>query len=122
MPGLKTETFGGGDYTWLLNTHGLNDGSQCVLDISAFTKATHYPDGYVRSGTPINVANPKAAVPWADTAGAVLAFVEGDVATDGVEDPNTAIVTHADGVIVANLPVAFVAPTTVKTERFGRFI
>lgn len=122
MPGLKSETFGTGDYSWLLNTHGLNDGGQCVLDISAFTKATHYPDGYVRSGTPVDVKNPKAAIPWADVAGAILAFVEGDVATDGVEDLNTAIVTHADGIILAKLPVTFTAPATAATQRFGRFL
>lgn len=122
MPGLKSETYGSGDYTWMLNTHGLNDGSQCVLDISAFTENTHYPDGYIPSGTPIDVANPKLAVPFVDEANAVLAFVEGDVPVNGDEDLNTAIVTHADGIIVANLPVAFTAPTTAATERFGRFL
>ena len=33
MPGLKTTTYGAGDYSWLLNTHGLNAGGQGVLDI-----------------------------------------------------------------------------------------
>lgn len=122
MPGLQSETYGSGDYTWMLNTHGLNAGSQCVLDISAFTEADHYPDGYIRSGTPINVANRKAAVPFTDTAGAVLAFVEGDVPVTGTEDPNSAIVTHADGIILANLPVPLTAPTTATTERFGRLL
>lgn len=122
MPGLQSETYGSGDYTWLLNTHGLNDGSQCVLDISAFTAGTHFPDGYIRSGTPVNVANRKAAVPFVDGASAVLAFVEGDVQVNGSEDLNAAIVTHADGIILANLPVSFTAPETAATERFGRFL
>lgn len=122
MPNLKSYEYGTGDYSWALNTHGLDDGGQAVLDISAFTKATHFPDGYVRCGTPINVANPKAAVPWADTAGAVLAFVDGDHPTDGVEDVNSAIVTHADGIVVAKVPVAFAKPVTAPQPQFGRYI
>lgn len=122
MPGLKSVTYGSGDYSWLLNTHGLNDGGQGVMDVSAFTKATHYPDGFFRSGTPVNAANRRALVPWTDTAGAVLAFVDGDQATDGVEDINVALVTHGDGIIVENVPVAFAKPATAPQPQFGQYL
>ena len=122
MPGLKTTTYGSGDYSWLLNTHGLNDGGQGVVDISAFTKATHYPDGYLPCGTPVNAANRAALVPWSDAAGAVLAFIDGDQPTDGVEDINVALVTHGDGIIVKNLPVTFAKPATAPQPQFGQYL
>ena len=94
MPGLKTVNYGAGDYSWLLNTHGVNDGGQGVLDVSAFTKATHYPDGYLPSGLFFNVANPLVIVPFTGGAGEKLAFLMGDHPTDGVEDPNVAFLFH----------------------------
>lgn len=122
MPGLKSENIGSGDYSWLLNTHGLNDGGQGVVDISAFTKATHYPDGFLRSGTPVDIADREALVPWSDTAGAVLGFIDGDHAVDGVEDINAALVTHADGIILKNVPVTFAKPATAAQPQFGQYL
>lgn len=122
MPGLTTKTYGSGDYSWLLNTHGLNSGGQGVIDISTFTKATHYPNGYLPSGLPVNVADPAVVIPWTDTAGAVLAFVDGDQPTDGVEDINVAIVTHADGIVLKRVPITFAKPTTAPQPQFGRYL
>lgn len=122
MPGLKTTTYGAGDYSWLLNTHGLNAGGQGVLDISAFTAGTHYPLGYIRSGTPVNAADRAALKPWTDTAGAILAFVDGDQSVNGGEDLNVALVTHADGIIKANVPVTFATPTTAPQPQFGQYL
>lgn len=122
MPGLKTTTYGTGDYSWLLNTHGLNAGGQGVLDISTFTAGTHYPSGYIRSGTPVNAADRAALKPWTDTAGAILAFVDGDQPVNGGEDLNVAIVTHADGIIKANVPVTFATPTTAPQPQFGQYL
>lgn len=122
MPGLKTTTYGAGDYSWLLNTHGLNAGGQGVLDISAFTAGTHYPLGYIRSGTPVNAADRSALKPWTDTAGAILAFVDGDQSVNGGEDLNVALVTHADGIIKANVPVTFATPTTAPQPQFGQYL
>lgn len=122
MPNLRTTSYGSGDYSWLLNTHGLNDGGQGVVDISAFTKSTHYPNGYLPSGTPVNAASRSALVPWSDTANAVLAFIDGDQPTDGVEDINVALVTHADGIILKNVPVTFAKPTTAPQAQFGQYL
>lgn len=40
---------------WLLGTHGTGPGDNpnIVLDVSAFTAAVHYPNGYIPSGTPL---------------------------------------------------------------------
>ena len=122
MPGLKTTTYGAGDYSWLLNTHGLNAGGQGVLDISAFTAGTHYPLGYIRSGTPVNAADRAALKPWTDTAGAILAFVDGDQPVNGGEDLNVALVTHAAGIIKANVPVTFATPTTAPQPQLGQYL
>lgn len=50
-----TETFGsGGDYRWLKSARGLDHPRSATLDVSAFTEATHYPDGTILSGTPVS--------------------------------------------------------------------
>lgn len=95
MPGLKTKSYGTGDYKWLLHTHGIRDAvTTGVVDISAFTQATHYPDGFLPSGLMLNAANIKALVPFTGGAGEKLVFLEGDHPTDGVEDINVAVLTH----------------------------
>jgi len=40
---------------WLLGSHGTGPGDNpsIVLDVSAFTGAVHYPNGYIPSGTPL---------------------------------------------------------------------
>lgn len=41
------------DRSWLLSAHGTDPGTtpSITLDVSTFDRATHYPDGYIRSGT-----------------------------------------------------------------------
>lgn len=54
MPHFKSETaFGSGDLRWLGSRHALNNAQTAMVDVSAFTKATHYPDGYLPSGTAV---------------------------------------------------------------------
>ncbi|WP_211225901.1 hypothetical protein [Nocardioides alkalitolerans] len=53
MPRLVRETFGAGDTSWLDSAHGIANCRTELLDISAFTPATHYPNGYIPSGTPV---------------------------------------------------------------------
>jgi hypothetical protein len=50
---MKSETFTGGDQSWLDSAHGLRNARTEVIDISAFTAGTHYPNGYIPSGTPV---------------------------------------------------------------------
>ena len=48
-----TETFGNEDHSWLRSQHGTEAIETAVLDLTKFTKGTHYPDGYIKSGEPL---------------------------------------------------------------------
>lgn len=66
MPRLKTETIGSGDQSWLGSAHGIENCRTELLNISAFTAATHYPDGYIKSGQPVAKVG-GLLVPYDDT-------------------------------------------------------
>lgn len=53
MPRMKTETIGAGDQSWLGSSHGIRECRTEQLNVSAFTAGTHYPNGYIPSGTPV---------------------------------------------------------------------
>lgn len=53
MPRVATETFGTGDQSWLGSTHGIYNCRSVPLDLSLFTAAEHYPNGYIKSGYPL---------------------------------------------------------------------
>lgn len=53
MPRMKSETYGAGDQSWLGSAHGIYNGRTETVDISAFTAGTHYPNGYIPSGSPV---------------------------------------------------------------------
>ena len=54
MPNFSSETFGNGDQSWLGSAHGIANCRTEALDVSAFTAGTHYPDGYIPSGTAVS--------------------------------------------------------------------
>lgn len=121
MPGLTTSTYGTGDYSWLLNTDGLDAAVTGVLDVSTFTAGTHYPNGYFPCGLPVRIDDRDVIRPWADVAGARLGFLKGDVKTDGVEDVNCAVVVRGNvktAKVVAIL-ASFVVPTTAAQPQFA---
>ncbi|MFB7115747.1 head decoration protein [Streptomyces sp. NPDC056291] len=47
---LKVESFTQDRRDWLGSAHGTDAPVSVTLDVSKFTKATHYPDGYIKSG------------------------------------------------------------------------
>lgn len=117
MPKLHSESFGGGDQSWLGSAHGIGNCRTGTLDVSAFTKATHYPNGYIPSGTAVNVADEGAITPYVDGAGAKLGFLFTDQATDGSTDIPAPIFRH--GIVnVGNLPQAFTEPVTGSAAGF----
>jgi len=85
MPKLRQETYGSGDMSWLDSSHGIRNARTEILDISAFTKSTHYPDGYIRSGTPVALVG-GLLVPYDVTAGTTTGagVLEGHILTDQV--------------------------------------
>jgi hypothetical protein len=118
MPGLKTTTYGTGDYSWLLNTDGLDEAVTGVIDVSTFTAGTHFPNGYFPSGLPVRIDDRDVIRPWADVSGARLGFLKGDWKTDGVEDVNCAVVVRGN-IKTAKLPIALTVPTTAPQAQFA---
>lgn len=109
MPKLREENFGTGDQSWLGSTHGIGNSRTGTLDVSAFTAATHYPNGYIPSGTPVNTADEGAATPWTGGEGQQLGFVLTDQPVVGGADIPAPIFRH--GIVkVDRLPVDFTAP------------
>lgn len=118
MPKLRTENFGSGDQSWLGSTHGIRNARTAVIDISAFTAATHYPDGYLRSGTEVNAADETAIKPYTGVAGETLGYVLTDQQVVGTADFGAPVLRH--GIInVSKLPIAHVATTGASTEGFS---
>lgn len=126
MPRLKTETFGGGDQSWLGSTHGIANARTEVLDISAFTAGTHYPNGFIPSGTPVAKVG-GVLVPYDDDedeatgAGILAGFVLTDQPVVGTADFGVPLLDHGR-VIVSKLPVAFVAPAAAAKRAATTFV
>lgn len=53
--GVETTDYQVEDRSWDLSPHGSEPGTtpSITLDVSAFTEATHYPNGYLPSGLPL---------------------------------------------------------------------
>lgn len=118
MPGFTTTEYGGGDYTWLRNTDGLDDSALTgAAPKAGFTAGTHYPDGYLPSGLPLRVDDLDNVRPWADAAGAKLGFLKGDHPVTADANINVAFVTRGN-IKTAKLPIAFTPPTTAAQPQF----
>ena len=116
MPRMKTETFGGGDHSWIgAGAHGLTEARTEILDVSSFTAGTHYPNGYIPSGLPIAKVG-GVLVPYDPTegtvtnAGVLAGFILTDQPVVGAADFGVPLFDHGR-VVTANLPIAFTAPT-----------
>lgn len=72
MPRLSTETIGSGDQSWLGSSHGIANCRTEQLDYSAFTSGTHFPNGYIPSGTPL-----------AKVGGLMVPYTSGEATTTG---------------------------------------
>lgn len=121
MPKLRTENFGSGDQTWLGSTHGIRNARTAVIDISAFTGTTHYPDGYLRSGTEVNTADESAVTPYTGADGEKLGYVLTDQRVVGTQDFGAPILRH--GIInISNLPIDHVTDGDAKAEQGFTFV
>ena len=121
MPRMTSVTYGGGDQSWIgAGAHGITDARTEILDISTFTAGTHYPNGYIPSGLPVakvgGVLVPYDATEGTVTNAGVLAgFVLTDQPVVGTADFGVPLYDHGR-VVVANLPIAFVAPTAAAKK------
>lgn len=126
MPRMKTETIGTGDQSWLGSSHGIANCRTATFDISAFTPATHYPNGYIPSGTPVAVTADKL-VPYDATeavvtgAGILAGFVFTDQTVVGAVDFSGPLFDHGR-VVAANVPGTFVAPAAAAKNAAATFV
>ena len=114
MPRLSIETIGAGNQSWLGSGHGIGNGRTELLDISTFTGATHFPSGYIPSGTPVAKVG-GVLVPYDDTqatvtgAGVLAGFILTDQTVVGANDFAVPVIDHGR-VIAAKLPQAVTVP------------
>jgi hypothetical protein len=114
MPRLKTETIHAGDQTWLGSTAHITNARTELLDISTFTAGTHYPDGYIPSGTPVAKVG-GVLVPYDATEATVsgAGVLEGHILTDQqvVGTADFSVPLFDQGRVRAdNVPGSFTAP------------
>lgn len=113
MPKLRSESFGGGDQSWLGSAHGIGDCRTETIDVSAFTQATHYPDGYIPSGFPVSKVG-GVLVPYnsATNAASFAGHIFTDQAVVGTADLPAPLLDHGR-VKTARVPLAgFAAPAS----------
>lgn len=125
---LKTETFGADDQSWLGSEHGTQATESVTLDTSAFTEATHYPDGYFKSGIPLGLITASGKYgPYDDTAldgrETLVGFLFAAVKAPSVNtvDVAGAMLTHGK-VRSSRLPVAVDAAGQADVSGSIRFI
>jgi len=108
-------TEGRDDQSWLGSAHGTNSAQSVTLKVSAFTKVTHYPNGYFPSGLPLGkyTSGPNSGLygPYTDGATdgtqnlAGFLFTATAAPRDGASNVTGALLDHGR-VIVARLPIA----------------
>lgn len=106
MPRLKTETFGTGDMSWLDSAHGIRNARTEVIDISAFTAGTHYPNGYIPSGTPV-----------AKVGGMLVPYTSAEATTTGAGVLTGHILTDQPVVGTNDFPAPVIDHGRVKTAK-----
>lgn len=128
MPKLQQETFGSGDMSWLGSGHGIRNARTGIIDISAFTANTHYPDGYIPSGTPVALSA-GLLVPYDKTeatttgAGILAGFILTDQKVVGTADFGAPLLDHGR-INVAKVPYSggFAAPAAAAKRAATTFV
>jgi hypothetical protein len=119
MPRLQSENVGAADRSWLGSTHAIANARTETIDISTFTPSTHYPNGYIPSGTPVAIVS-GLLVPYDVTigtttgAGILAGHLLNDEKVVGSTDFGVALFDHGR-VKSAKVPYAsFVTPIAAK--------
>lgn len=114
MPRLRTEATGSGNLAWLGSGHAIGNARTETINVAAFTEATHYPDGFLPSGTPVAKVG-GLLVPYDATEGTVTAagILAGHVLFDqqvkGATNVPAPLLDHGR-VVAAKVPGTFVKP------------
>ena len=117
---LTVEGFADDDATWLGSSHGTSSGRNATLDVTAFTAATHYPDGYFPSGLPLTRLETGLYGPYeagGEPAATLAGFLLAPVRTPRGESETVvgALLDHGR-VKIANLPVDDFEPPAPESD------
>lgn len=110
---IRKSSVGQDDRTWLGTAHGTQSTTSITLDLTTFDAATHYPEGWLKSGLPLMILREEngqdiyglyvnGATPTNELEGHLFATVE---APAGATLLGGALYWHGR-VITAKLPVA----------------
>jgi hypothetical protein len=123
---VRTDAIGADDQSWMGSRHGTNNARTVTLAKAAFTGATHYPQGFIRSGTPLGkyASGPNTGLYGPYTSGATdgtqtLAgfLLTPQSVTTGTGNIVAPLMDHGR-VVDAKLPIA--VDTAGKTSAAGR--
>lgn len=114
MPRLTTEVVGSGNLAWLGSAHAIHNARTETISVAGFTEATHFPNGFIPSGTPVakvgGVLVAYDATEATVTAAGILAgHVLFDVKVKGSVNVPSPLLDHGR-VIVAKVPGTFAKP------------
>lgn len=107
-PKTRTILDGVGNISWAGSAHGFDSAKTGTFDVALFTAGTHYPKGYLRSGTPVGkvTANGRYG-PYDNTATdgreTLVGFLVGDYSVEGQALVQGGILRHGQ-VIASRLP------------------
>ncbi|MEU3124671.1 head decoration protein [Streptomyces albidoflavus] len=123
-----TEQFGSDDQSWLGSAHGTDSTETIALDTSTFTPATHYPQGFFKSGIPLGRITAGGKYGPYDAAaedgrGTLVGFLFAAVKApaDNTLDPAAALLTHGK-VRESRLPVPVDADGKTDVAGSIRFV
>ena len=121
-----TGTWQAEDRSWLGSAHGTEATRSITLDTSAFTGGTHYPNGYIPSGTVLGRITATGLYgPYSDGASdgrqvaAGLLFSSVKPGSTSTVDVGGALMEHGF-VVEANLPTDSGVDAAAKTDLVGR--
>lgn len=114
MPAITRDTpWKGNNHKWLGSAHGTGNAPTGTPDVSAFTEATHYPDGYLPEGTPVDATDLSALRPYTPPAEGEpalnLGFLLDNTRVVNGQATPVAVLRHGS-IITEHVPGDFTAP------------
>lgn len=114
------------DRSWLGSAHGTDATQTVTLDVSAFTSGTHFPNGFIPSGTVLGkIATSGLYGPYDDNASdgtqTAAGILFNSTTVNGAADVGAPILLHGQ-VIEAKLPASSGIDANAKTDLAGRII
>ena len=115
------------DPSWLHSEVGVDANLTGTLDVATFTEATHFPNGFVPSGTPVGKVTATGLYgPYDDGAtdgtDTLLGFVYAPAYVETATDTIGFALYHYGVVVEANLPIAVDAAGKADVAAFMKFV